>query len=57
MVRVLPGVELVLAIFSPNRELITLDLPTFERPRNAISGTVGGGNCRGSAADVTNLHR
>src|SRR5258706_1039803 len=55
MVRVRPGVELVCAIFSPTSEFSTLDLPTFERPRNATSGTVADGNCAASAAEVTNL--
>ncbi len=53
MVWVRPGVLLVLAILVPTRELIRLDLPTFERPRKAISGAPAGGNCRGSAAEVT----
>src|SRR6202030_1016489 len=43
MLRVRPGVELVRAILSPIRVLITLDFPTFERPRNATSGKVGAG--------------
>jgi hypothetical protein len=38
MARVRPGVELVRAIFAPTNALITLDLPTFERPKKAISG-------------------
>ena len=53
MVWVRPGVLLVFAILLPTSELIRLDLPTFERPRKAISGAPGGGNCRGSAAEVT----
>src|SRR5579862_7091177 len=53
MVCVRPGVLLVLAILLPTSELIRLDLPTLERPTKAISGAPGGGNCRGSAAEVT----
>src|SRR5436305_1048474 len=55
MVRVLPGVELTCAIFSPNSALIKLDLPTFDRPRKATSGARGGGNCVGAAADLRKL--
>jgi len=51
MVRVLPGVELTCAIFSPSRALIKLDLPTLDRPRKATSGASGGGKCSGAAAD------
>ena len=40
----LPGVELVLATFSPSRALIRLLLPTLERPRKATSGAAGAGN-------------
>jgi hypothetical protein len=36
--RVRPGVEETCASLEPSRELIREDLPTFERPRNAISG-------------------
>ena len=38
-----PRRELVRAIFVPTRVLITLDLPTLDRPRKAISGSVGAG--------------
>src|SRR6266436_6535815 len=55
--RVRPGVELVFAIFAPSRELITLDLPTFERPRNATSGTAGAGKCSTLTAEVMNFER
>src|ERR1051326_7083781 len=55
MARVRPGVALVRAIFSPASEFKTLDLPTFERPRKAISGTVGCGKCAASIAAVKNL--
>src|SRR5271169_5350013 len=54
MVWVRPGVLLVFAILSPMSELIRLDFPTLERPRKAISGALGAGNCLGSAAEVTN---
>src|SRR5579871_928382 len=52
--RVRPGVELVRASLVPTRELMTLDFPTFERPRNAISGTLGTGNCTTSVAAAIN---
>src|SRR5438270_2746239 len=55
MVRVRPGVELTCASFWPSRELIRLDLPTFERPRKANSGGPSGGKNLGSAAEVRNL--
>src|SRR6478736_9994292 len=55
MVRVRPGVELTCAIFWPSRELIRLDLPTFDRPRKANSGGPSGGKNLGSAAEVRNL--
>jgi hypothetical protein len=55
--RVRPGVELVRAIFVPTRVLITLDLPTLERPRNAISGSVGAGKCPTSVAESRNRER
>ena len=42
--RVRPGEAETLAAFSPNNPLIRLDLPTLERPRNANSGAVAGGN-------------
>src|SRR5450631_1812452 len=51
MLRVRPGVLLVRASFVPTSELITLDFPTLERPRKAISGTPGGGKCVKSLAD------
>src|SRR6266446_2753830 len=54
MLRVRPGVLLVRASFAPTRELITLDLPTLDRPRNAISGTLGAGKCVKSLADNIN---
>jgi hypothetical protein len=47
-------VLLVRANFVPTRELITLDFPTFDRPRKAISGTLGAGNCDKSLADNMN---
>src|SRR6266496_2910300 len=57
MQRVRPGVELVLAILVPSRELITLDLPTLERPRKATSGTAGAGNWATLVAEIMNLAR
>src|SRR5207253_10709190 len=55
MLRVRPGVELVFATLLPTSELITLDLPTLERPRNAISGRLGAGKCLASLA--ANMNR
>ena len=55
--RVRPGVELVFAILVPRRELMTLDFPTLERPRNAISGRVGAGNWLTAVAANKNLER
>src|SRR6266852_1167244 len=57
MLRVRPGVLLVRASFAPTSELITLDLPTLERPRNAISGKLGAGKCVKSLADNINRAR
>src|ERR1700751_1526707 len=57
MLRVRPGVELVFAILVPRRELMTLDLPTLERPRNAISGSAGAGKWLTSLADIRNRAR
>jgi hypothetical protein len=54
MLRVRPGVLLVRASLAPTSELIRLDLPTFERPRKAISGTLGAGNCARSLAESMN---
>src|SRR5262249_18673905 len=54
MLRVRPGGELVRASLLPTSELITLDLPTLDRPRNAISGNSGRGKCAGSVAAVRN---
>src|SRR5277367_639139 len=51
MLRVRPGVLLVRASFAPTSELMTLDFPTLERPRNAISGTPGTGKCVKSLAE------
>lgn len=47
MERVRPGVEDTLACFEPRRAFSRLDLPTLERPRKAISGIAGVGNCAG----------
>src|ERR1700722_214248 len=57
MERVRRGLELFLAIFEPSRELITLDLPTFERPRKATSGMADVGNWSTAMAEVMNLER
>src|ERR1700691_3414237 len=54
MLRVRPGVLLVRASFAPTSELITLDFPTFDRPRKAISGTPGAGKCVKSLAESIN---
>ena len=54
MARVRPGVDETLAAFWPTSALSRLDLPTLERPRKAISGTVGTGNCAGAMADSRN---
>src|ERR1700730_14734817 len=50
--RVRPGVELVLAILAPSSELMTLDLPTLDRPRKATSGNAGAGKWPASLADI-----
>src|ERR1700719_4901269 len=57
MLRVRPGVELVRASFAPTSALITLDLPTLERPRKAISGRLGTGKCDTSVAAARNRAR
>src|SRR6478672_13661328 len=57
MLRVRPGVELVRASLVPTRELITLDLPTLERPRKATSGTDGAGKWETSVAAARNRER
>src|ERR1700686_4711997 len=57
MLRVRPGVELVRASFAPTSALITLDLPTLERPRKAISGRLGAGKCDTSVAAARNRAR
>ena len=54
MLRVRPGVELVRASLVPTRELMTLDLPTLERPRKAISGTDATGKWAASVAAAMN---
>jgi hypothetical protein len=55
MVWVRPGLELVFTRFlRPNNELIREDLPTLERPANAISGGPGRGYWAGFTALVTN---
>ena len=46
MVDVLPGFwETFARLLRPNRALSMDDLPTFERPANATSGSVEGGSC------------
>ena len=50
-------VELVRATLSPTSELMTLDLPTLERPRKAISGRLGAGNWAASVADAIKRER
>src|SRR5208282_1529048 len=57
MLRVRPGVLLVRASFVATSALITLDFPTFDRPRNAISGTPGAGKCVKSLADSMKFAR
>src|SRR5712691_9175962 len=54
MLRVRPGVELVRASLASTRVLITLDLPTFERPRKATSGRLGAGKWAASVAAAMN---
>src|SRR5579871_1569180 len=55
MVRVRPGVELTWAIFCWSRELMRLDFPTLDRPRNANSAGPSLGNPSGLTAEVRNL--
>src|SRR5262247_3456277 len=56
MVCVRPGVLLVRARpLRPSSALMALDLPTLERPANAISGGPGGGRSAGRAAASANL--
>src|ERR1700683_3226719 len=57
MLRVRPGVELVFASFAPSSELITLDFPTFDRPRKATSGNAGAGKWPASVAASRNRAR
>src|SRR5208282_4895393 len=57
MLRVRPGVLLVRASFAPTSALITLDFPTFDRPKKAISGTPGKGKCFKSLAGNMNRAR
>jgi hypothetical protein len=53
--RVLPGVWLTLArLLRFNKELISEDLPTFDRPTKAISGRRSWGNCSGLSQLLTN---
>ena len=55
MARVRPGVEETLASLEPRSLLMSDDLPTLERPRKAISGTDGTGNCSGAKAEIRNF--
>ena len=55
MALVRPGVDETRAMVVPSNALIRLDLPTLERPRNAISGTEGGGKCDGLVAESRNF--
>src|ERR1700749_1509225 len=55
MACVRPGVEETCACFEPTRAFSRLDLPTFERPRKATSGTVGGGKWSGEVAERRNF--
>jgi hypothetical protein len=57
MVWVRPGVFDVFAILLLTSELMRLDLPTFERPRNATSGSVLAGKRAGSVAEIMNFVR
>src|SRR5215510_6878291 len=51
-----PGVELVRANpFMPNKLLIKLDLPTFERPAKTTSGRMSFGNDSGDWAAAINF--
>ena len=56
--RVRPGVEDTFASRDPSSELISEDFPTFDRPRNAISGApnvfASVGKCATSVADKRN---
>src|SRR3984957_7548938 len=54
MLRVRPGVELVRVSLVPTSVLITLDLPTLDRPRKATSGRLGAGKCATSVAAAMN---
>jgi len=55
MARVLPGVDETFAAFSPTSAFNKLDLPTFERPRKATSGTPAAGNCAAAIAESRNF--
>jgi hypothetical protein len=57
MLRVRPGIELVLASFFPTRAFITLDFPTLDLPRNATSGNAGAGKWLESVAAIRNRER
>src|SRR5580700_54974 len=59
MARVRPGVDDVCACFDPSSALMSEDLPTFDRPRNAISGALNVfasvGKCATSVAESRKL--
>src|ERR1700761_3761384 len=55
MACVRPGVEETCACFEPTSAFSRLDLPTFERPRKATSGAVGGGKWSGDVAERRNF--
>src|SRR5580658_685889 len=55
MARVRPGVCETRAAFSPTSAFSKLDLPTFDRPRKAISGAAAAGNCAAERAESRNL--
>src|SRR5579883_2561224 len=55
MSRVFPGVLLVFAMRFPVSELSRVDFPTFDRPTNAISGSVSCGSFLNSCMLVTNV--
>src|SRR5450631_3347635 len=57
MLRVRPGVLLVRASFAPTSEFMTLDFPTLDRPKKAISGTVRAGKWLKSLAESINRAR
>lgn len=56
MSRVRPGVfDVRASLATPVSRLMSDDLPTFERPANAISASVGAGKPAGWLAEMTNV--